>query len=301
MSFDTIGILTPGDMGHVVGQVLQTHGLRVLTCLKGRSALTRSLAQKADIGDVPTYEDLVRDTDLILSIVVPEQALNIARLVAEATRKVGKTTIYVDCNAIAPSTMKAIDEVIRATGSRCIDVGIIGSPPRQSGRTRFYASGPEVELFAEVANFGLDVRTLGREIGQASGLKMCYAALTKGTTALATELLTAAHTMGLYQPLIEEFQLSQEGRYQTMERQLPVMPTKAYRWISEMEEIAKTFADVGLTPKILQGVADMYRFVSTTSLGEERPENRDKNRTLAQMIETLAADLQAKKAAPPLP
>jgi hypothetical protein len=101
--------------------------------------------------------------------------------------------------------------------------------------------------------------------------------------------------------LIEEFQRSQEGRYQTMARQLPIMPTKAYRWISEMEEIAKTFADVGLTPKILQGVADMYRFVSTTSIGEERPENRDKSRTLAQMIETLAAELQMQTAAPPLP
>lgn len=44
----------------------------------------------------------------------------------------------------------------------------------------------------------------------------------------------------------------------------------------------------------------MYRFVSTTSIGEERPENRDTSRTLAQMIETLAAELQAKKAAPPL-
>lgn len=300
MSVKTIGILTPGDMGHVVGQVLQTHGLRALTCLKGRSARTRSLVQKANIGDVPTYEDLVCDTDMILSIVVPEHALDLARLVAEASRQVGKPTIYVDCNAIAPSTMKAIDAVIRGTGSRCIDVGIIGSPPRQPGQTRFYASGPEVELFAEIANFGLDIRTLGRDIGQASGLKMCYAALTKGTTALATELLTTAQTLGLYQPLIEEFQRSQEGRYQTMERPLPIMPTKAYRWISEMEEIAKTFADMGLTPRILQGVADMYRFVSTTSLGEERPENRDTSRTLAQMIEALAAELQGQKAAPPL-
>jgi 3-hydroxyisobutyrate dehydrogenase-like beta-hydroxyacid dehydrogenase len=301
MSPKTVGILMPGDMGHVVGRVLQAHGLRALTRLKGRSARTRGLAQKAGIADVSTYEDLVRDTGMILSIVVPEEALNLSRTVAEAVRRVGKPTIYVDCNAIAPSTVKAVDEVMRATGSRCIDVGIIGSPPREPGRTRFYASGPEVELFAELSNFGLDVRTLGRDVGLASGLKMCYAALTKGTTALATDLLTTAQTMGLYQPLIEEFQRSQESRYQNMERQLPVMPTKAYRWVSEMEQIAKTFAEVGLTPRILQGAADMYRFVSTTSIGEERPENRDKSRTLAQMIASLAADLQAKKATPPLP
>jgi L-threonate 2-dehydrogenase len=70
------------------------------------------------------------------------------------------------------------------------------------------------------------------------------------------------------------------------------MPTKAGRWISEMEEIAKTFGDLGLPSKIHKGVADVYRFVGTSSLAEETPETRDCNRTLTQVIEELAAHLQ---------
>jgi 3-hydroxyisobutyrate dehydrogenase-like beta-hydroxyacid dehydrogenase len=292
MSIKTIGLLSPGDMGSVVGKVLQSHGLRVLTCLKGRSERTRMLAREAQIEAVPTYEELVGGTEMILSIVVPEEALNTARLVAATLRAAGQTTTFVDCNAVSPGTAKAIAEAITAAGSRFIDAGIIGPPPRQPGVTRIYASGPEVELFAELSNHGLDIRPLGRDIGLASGIKMCYAALTKGMTAIAVESLVTAHIMGLYEPLVAEFQQSQGDRYRTMERQIPVMPTKAGRWIGEMEEIAKTFGDQGLTPKMHQGAADVYRFVGSTSLAEETPETHDRNRTLVQVIEGLAAHLR---------
>jgi 3-hydroxyisobutyrate dehydrogenase-like beta-hydroxyacid dehydrogenase len=132
------------------------------------------------------------------------------------------------------------------------------------------------------------VRVIGTEIGQASGIKMTYAALTKGTTALTTELLVAAWRMGLFDSLKDEFLLSQAARFAAMENGLPTMPPKSRRWIGEMEEIAKTFEDLGLTPKIYLGAADVYRFVGQTDLAEETPETRDKNRTLDQMIEILA-------------
>ena len=293
MAIQTVGLLSPGDMGHVVGQVLLQHGMRVVTCLQGRSERTRMLSRKAGIAEVPAYEQLVREADLLLSILVPEEALNTARLVAQALRNAGATTLYAECNAVSPRTTRAIAEVITAAGSRCVDAGIIGSPPRQEGTTRFYASGPDVEEFAELGRYGLDVRPLGLEIGQASGIKMCYAAFTKGTTALATALLTVAHSMGLYEPLVQEFQTSQGDRYRSMERQIPGMPTRAYRWIGEMEEIAQTFADAGLTPKFHQAAADMYRFVAATPLAEETPETRDRERTLTQVIDVLAASLKA--------
>ena len=78
-----------------------------------------------------------------------------------------------------------------------------------------------------------------------------------------------------------------------MERQIPTMPPRAYRWIGEMEEIAQTFADAGLTPKFHQGAADLYRFVASTPLAEETPERRDRDRTLMQVIDVLAAGLKA--------
>ena len=284
----TIGLLSPGDMGHVVGQVAIAHGARVITCLDGRSERTRKLAEIAGIENVPKYGDLVREASLLVCILVPAAAEDVAARIADALRDTDEQIAYADCNAIAPATAARIGEVIEKAGSVFIDAGIIGGPPRKPGGTRFYCSGPDASAFEKLNDYGLDVRKVGDKIGQASGLKMCYAAQTKGTTALQTELLIAARAMGLYEGLIAELQLSQADRLAGMERGLPGMPTKAKRWVGEMEEIAKTFGDLGLTPKIYEGAAAMYRLVSATPLAEETPETRDVDRTLAQTIEILA-------------
>jgi len=286
-----VGLLSPGDMGHVVGQVLVDNGMPVLTCLQGRSERTQALAHRAKIEAVASYEELVRRADLILSILVPAEAEKAAELVSEALRKTGEKVVYVDCNAVSPATARSVGKIIEEAGSRFVDAGIIGPPPEQKGTTRFYASGADAEHFAQLRGYGLDVRVIGSEIGLASGLKMVYAALTKGLTALSTELLVAARQMGLYRDLLEEFRMSQVQEYGRMEKALPNMPPKARRWVGEMEEIAKTFQDLSLTPKIYQGAADMYRFIGQTTLADETPETRDKNRTLEEMVDVLARHL----------
>ncbi len=288
MTLPKVGLLSPGDMGHAVGRVLVDHGIKVLTCLAGRSQRTRELAQRAGIESVSTYEQLVRDTDMLLSILVPAEAGKAATAVAEALRASGEQIVYVDCNAVAPATARRLQRIITRAGSRFVDVGIIGGPPTGAGATRFFASGSDAAEFERLSGYGLDVRVIGTEVGQASGLKMTYAALTKGIAALSTELLVAAWRAGLYDVLVKELRSSQAERYISMERSLPSMPTKARRWVGEMEEIAKTFGSLGLTPKVFKGAADIYRFVGETPLADETPETLDRNRTLAQLIETLA-------------
>ena len=290
---NTVGILSPGDMGHTVGNVLRQNGLRVITCLQGRSQRTRQLAEKAGIVDVPTYPQFVTEADLILSIMVPAQAMSAASIVAETLQQVDTTLTYTDCNAIAPQTVRKLGEVITAVGGTFVDASIIGPPPRTPGATRFYASGPDLDLFSELNDYGLDVRTLGEDIGLASAIKMCYASLTKGLTALCTELLTAASILGVSEALTAEFQLSQSALFERMEKGLPSMPPKARRWIGEMEEISATFAHVGLTPNILTGAADMYRLVGDTHLADLPPEARDEFPDLAELIEILANSLKS--------
>lgn len=281
-------------MGHVVGRVLLEHGMPVLTCLKGRSERTRGLARKAGIRAVPTYESLVRETDMILSILVPAEAENAARNVAQALRNINETTVYVDCNAVSPATSQKIARIIKGTDSRYVDASIIGPPPRSEGTTRFYASGPDVEYFELLADFGLDIRPIGSDLGKGKGIKMAYGALTKGLTAISTQLLIAAWRMGLYDELIELFKNSQAVQLQRMERVVPRMPSRSRRWVGEMEEISKTFEALGLTPKIYQGSADMYRSVGSTMLADETAETSDPDRTLAQAIELLATELCAR-------
>lgn len=272
MSLQTVGILSPGDMGHAVGQRLREHGLRVITCLEGRSERTKRLAQQARLENVASYRELVQEADFILSIMVPANAMPAAQLVAEALAQTKASLIYADCNAIAPQTVTQIGELIAGAGGQFVDASIIGPPPRNQGSTRFYASGPQVERFAGLSRYGLDVRVMGDQIGQASAIKMCYAALTKGLAALSLELLTAGEALGVSHLLHEEFKSSQAALYKRMEG-LTGVPTNSRRWVGEMEEIAKTFEHVGLTPNILTGAADMYRFIGQTHLADRAPED----------------------------
>ena len=180
---------------------------------------------------------------------------------AAAIDAAGTELLYIDCNAIAPSTAQSVAAEIQSVGSRVADIGIVGAPPRKPG-TRFYASGPNVEDVRELANYGLDIRVIGSEMGQASGLKMCYGALTKGLQALGVELLVAAQRARACGSALRRRTAGSVPDVRTwLERSVPTMPPKAYRWVGEMEEIARTFADVGLTPLIFQGAADLYRFV----------------------------------------
>lgn len=291
MAITTVGLQSPGDMGHSIGQVLHANGLRVVTCLDGRSERSRTLATKAGIEDGGTLEDIIREADIFLSVLVPSSALEFAGKVASAMTTTGASPLYVDCNAIAPKTVRAVADTILAAGGRVADVGIIGPPPRKPG-TKFYVSGPGAEEFSQLGMHGLDVRVLGGEIGQASALKMCYGALTKGLQTLATELLVAAELAGVAEALRAEQKDSMAEVLGWLEGNMPIMPPKAYRWVGEMEEISSFFADLGMTPDILQGAADMYRFVKDTPIGKESPESRDPDQTMESVIAALAREVR---------
>lgn len=289
MSLKTVAILSPGDMGHAVGRVLVDHGLQVVTCLRGRSVRTHSLAERVGIAALPDYAALVRQSDIILSILVPAQAENAARTVARALRETGATPLYVDCNAISPDTVRRVGEIITTAGGRFADASIIGGPPRDGRVPRMYTSGPGATAFAALGNYGLDIRVMGDRVGDASALKMCYAALTKGLTALCTTLLVGARRLGISEALAEELRSSQSALYEMMRQGVPAMPMKARRWIGEMEEIAATFAGVGLTDKIHLGAAEMYRLVAATPLADRTPEDPSPLPSLEEAIALLAA------------
>ncbi len=289
----TVGILSPGDMGHTVGERLKSNGLRVVAHLADRSERTRGLAAKAGIEEVDSYDALVEEADIVLCILVPAEAGAAAQKVADALGRTGADLLYVDCNAIAPQTTIEIGETITEAGGRFVDASIIGPPPRGEGATRFYASGKHANELAKLNDYGLDVPVISDRIGDASAIKMCYAGLTKGLTALCVELLVAAEALGVREALFAEYNLSQAAMLKRMEGGLPGMPPKSRRWVGEMEEISATMAGVGMTGKFHDGAADIYRFVGDSTLADRTPEDPDAP-TLEEMLELLVGTLPAR-------
>ena len=188
-------------MGHGVGKALVGRGFDVITCLAGRSQRTRDLAESVGFRDVPSLEDMVVRADLIMSILVPAQAVRVAKEVADAMRTTGTPRPFADCNAVSPRSASAMASIIGAAGGDYIDAGIIGGSPARGAVPRLYTSGPRASLMDELDGKDILVRDLGPRVDSASGLKMCYAAMTKGTNALRVAMLTAAETLGLYDEL----------------------------------------------------------------------------------------------------
>jgi L-threonate 2-dehydrogenase len=298
MTFRTVAILAPGDMGHAVGAVLRQGGLRVITNLAGRSSSTAQRAKTAGIEPVADDATLVGSADILLSIVPPAEALGIARRVAAALRAAPSSLVYVDCNAISPRTTCEAGDIVGAAGAIFVDGGIIGPPPKMGDKkTRLYVSGADAARVAELARPGLDIRAVAGAPGAASALKMCYASLTKGMMALATQALVSAETLGVSEALRAEMAQSRADVLADIERNLPRVPPKAYRWVAEMEEIASTFADAGFAPQVFDGIARVYRMVADSPLGHATPEQHGQGATLADYVGVLAGQLARKSAA----
>jgi 3-hydroxyisobutyrate dehydrogenase-like beta-hydroxyacid dehydrogenase len=290
MHIEKIGVTSPGDMGQAVAMRLKACGFDMYTALGGRSARTAELAREAGLKDCGSVENLVETCDAVFSVLNPGAALEKAREVASAMRARKKALVYVDCNAIAPQTGLEIERVITEAGGTFVDAGIIGPPPRGNAKTRLYVSGPDAaDLSKLIVDDQLRVRVVGERVGDASAVKMCYASYTKGALALGMELLIAARKLGVEHALEAEFKDSQGDQYEWIVSRSVTMPPKAYRWVPEMHEIAKTFEDVGMTPRILQGAADMYEMIAKTPLGRESPEDaRKQGRNGTQVVQGLA-------------
>jgi 3-hydroxyisobutyrate dehydrogenase-like beta-hydroxyacid dehydrogenase len=296
MSFRKIAIVSPGDMGHAVGGALRAKGFEVATCLEGRSALSRARAERAGFRAAPSLEALIADCDLFLSILPPALAGDLAEQAAAAMRRLDRHPLYADMNAIAPETVKRIARTIEAAGADFVDGGIVGNPPGKGAPTRIFVSGKRAEALTALSGDSMDIRVCGVEPGRASAVKMCYAALTKGSNALYAAVLTAAEALGVSEEVRGEYRASQAELFKRMQNAVPWLPADAWRYAGEMEEIAATFEAVGVTPLFHRGAAELYRFLDTTPFASETRETLDRSRTLEQSVEAFARCLAREKA-----
>ncbi|HEX2654312.1 MAG TPA: DUF1932 domain-containing protein [Xanthobacteraceae bacterium] len=256
MNNPIVAILAPGAMGAGVGKRLIDHGVQVWTLLAGRSSASRKRA--TDAGMIDTPEQRIIGADFILSIVPPSQALPMAERLAGLLAQARHKPIYVDCNAVSPKTVEHIGTLFEDI-CPFVDAGIIGGPPKSGLQgPRFYSSGMHTARFAALRDFGLDVRLLEGPIGAASALKMSYAGITKGLTALGSAMMLAATRAGAAQALHTELAQSQPALLTWLTRQIPPMFPKAYRWVGEMEEIADFLAEDKGASRIFGGAAELY-------------------------------------------
>ncbi|MFY9578718.1 MAG: DUF1932 domain-containing protein [Gaiellaceae bacterium] len=245
----TVGLLHPGEMGAALGAALRGRGHGVLWASAGRSDATAARATAAELEDVASTGELVRRSEVILSVCPPHAAAAVARSVGDFGG------IFVDANAIAPATTQKLGAGL----ARYVDGGVIGPPPRSSGTTRLYLSGPEASFGADFAGTAVDARVLSATIGDASALKMVYAAWTKGTAALLLAIREVAAANGVDDALLDEWRLSLPELPDQSLRAAKSATAKGWRWVAEMEEIADTFVAAGQPDGFHRAAAEVFR------------------------------------------
>lgn len=250
-----IGIIHPGQMGSSVAASAVRSGHEVFWASEGRSAATRERAEKAGLQDLGTLDALCEASEVLLGVCPPHAA----EATAAQVRDAGFRGLYLDANAVAPERARALQALLAGAGIGFVDGGIIGPPAWRPGTTWLYLSGPGREEVAACFEAGpLTACPLGPEIGEASALKMCYAALTKGTTALLCAVFATAAQRGVLPQLLAQWDKDAPGLAAERERAVRRVTAKAWRFEGEMHEIAATFGASGQPEGFHAAAAEVY-------------------------------------------
>lgn len=262
----TVGVLSPGEMGAALGRRLSAQGMRVITWLEGRSEATRRRAGEAGIQSVDRLEALMA-ADLILSVVPPAQAPAVAGAVALAAARAEAKPLYLDLNAVSPHTVRALAQPLQRQGVEVVDGAVFGGANEVGGRTFIALAGPAADRAFALLHPALALKVVGPSLGDASGIKMLYAGLTKGISSLAVELLAAAATFQADSLILEWWGERFPDLAAFLAEGLPGLPARAGRRAQEMAELEAWLTSIGVSAAMAKAAKE-----TLTQLAEAGPE-----------------------------
>ncbi|KAJ1553804.1 hypothetical protein HK096_006349 [Nowakowskiella sp. JEL0078] len=242
-----IGILGIGEMGAAVGGQLRKLGCPVLVDLENRSSKSHNRAALHDLTP-STFNSVLSESVLVLSIVPPKEALGVAKRAAEFLSTSTRKPLYVDCNAVSPDTKKAMEIIFSEFGISFLDSGIIGGPPSTFYNPTFYISGPSqlITIFSQVSipsnpssEGGLKIKVAGDQIGAASALKMSYAGISKGYFGILAAMTLSAKRYGALHALLKEFSDNSPERLDSVAGLSDILRPRVHRFDGEMMEISE--------------------------------------------------------------
>ncbi len=267
-----VGILHPGAMGISVAATMANSGYAVWWASEGRSDDSRARAAEHGLNNAGSLADLCARCAVIVSVCPPHAAA----ATADAVIAQGWRGLYLDANAIAPGNAQRIGTRIEAVGGTFVDGSIIGGPAWEPDKTWLYLSGEAAAAMAAYFAAGpLETEVIGTEIGKASALKMCFAANTKGATALLCAVAAAAEQLGVRAELERQWSRWEAGAAEQNERRIRQVTQKAWRFVGEMAQIGDTFEDAGIPDGFLRAAEVVYQRMAGFKDADDLPEYAD--------------------------
>jgi len=269
VSFQRIGIMSIGEMGFHWAKLLKSRGVEVLTYDKDRGEVSRKRGENAGVKSVASMAELVRSSELIVSIVVPSAAKRVAENVAAGVKEAGrKDLLFLDANAISPMTADDIAAILGPAGVSFVDGGIIGAASRIGKGTVVYVSGPQASRLRALESFDIPIKVLGPNTNQASAFKVVYAGLTKGLQGLFCELFMGARRFGLLKELTAQYEESFPGLIDKVASSIVGLRIHAGRRAEEMDELKRTFNRHGLESFMAPAVQQVLESIAALETGK---------------------------------
>ena len=254
----TVGVLFPGEMGSAVAALLSARGTPVVTTLAGRGPATAAHCAASGAAVLPSLAEVVRASDVLVSLVVPSAAGAVADAYCAAAHLAPAGAIYVDANSVAPARAADIGRHVESAGRSFVDASVNGLAKNLAASGTVYLSGPRAGEVAALFAGAARVKLLGDEVGRASAMKMLLGGLSKGLTALFAELALVAHGHGMLDEMLEAASRTYGGVAAVAERMLPTYDRHAARRHTEMSELEATAHEAGVTPRVIDGVVKFH-------------------------------------------
>ena len=291
--FNTVGVLYPGEMGTAVSTLLRQRGTAVVTTVRGRSEATARRCAESGAVVVGSLAEVVRASDVVLSLVVPDAAEAVARSYCDLAHLSPHGAIFVDANSVGPEKATAMAGLVEGTGRSFVDASINGLAKNLASSGTLFLSGPRADEVAALFEGAMRVRVLGHEPGRASAMKMLLGGLSKGVCALFTELALLADRQGMLEEMLEATNTIYGGVAAVAERMLPTYRSHAARRHTEMSELEATAHSAGMTPAVIEGVRRLHETLARAMPpGANGNANGNGHGDLAASVRQLAARLK---------
>jgi 3-hydroxyisobutyrate dehydrogenase-like beta-hydroxyacid dehydrogenase len=228
-----IAVLGLGEAGSIYARGLAERGADVV----GFDPVAR---ETNDVTRAGSIQDAVEGADLVLSLV---GATHAADVLGAALPRMTRDAAFADFNTGAPRQKRELATAAVAAGIPFADVAVMAPVPRAGLGTELLASGDGAEAVTDaLAGFGLPIRVVGTDAGDAAGLKLVRSVFMKGLAGLVFESLAAAEKIGATAELRAQIASELSGGDAMVQRLLDGTRQHAERREHEMRD-AREFLD----------------------------------------------------------
>ncbi len=218
----------------------------------------------------PKISRLVEDSDIIISSVTANSALEVANTVKKDIRK---GQFYLDINSVSPETKKQMAIIIEEQGNGFfVEGAVMAAIPPLKHRAPILICGKHVPRFIKsVKPYNLKLIDIGRKFGQASATKMFRSIIIKGLEAILQESMLGASKYGVTDIVLESVEKTQPGIDWKKLTTYLLGRTAIHgkRRVYEMKSASATLRELGIDPIMTRAITKRIETAASFGLNKK--------------------------------